>query len=235
MAKMRECPECGISVKLENLESHIRKVHPRVDVKSLLSEDDKTDILIAKKKKKKTGRPFDDHERKRWALAGSIVVVIALVVIFVVAAMPPPGSGGNLVGKPAPLFVYNDVDNQRYVLNDHIGPRLILLEFFYTQCSWCIQMHPNIQELYAHYGWGDKLDIVSISANSDDSFEDVRNYRDTHGSNWTFISAPESLGETYQVTGTPTMYLIDYKGIVVEKIYGYKSVDSMEEIIDSYL
>ncbi len=234
MAKMRECPECGISVKLENLEMHIKKVHPRADVKALLSEDDKTEIMIEKKKKKKTGKPFDKQERKRWAVAGVIVVVIALVVIFVVAALPPPGND-SIVGEPAPLFVYNDVDNQPYVLNDHIGPRPILLEFFYTECSWCIEMHPNLEELHAFYGWGDRVEIVSISADSRDTFADVRNFRDLHGSNWTFISAPESLGDTYQVTGTPTMYLIGKDGIVKEKIYGYKSVDAMKAIIDEYL
>ena len=235
MAKMKDCPVCGIGVKLENLEIHLKKVHPRVNVNAYLSEDDKTEISVAKKKERKTASPFDDRERRRWAIAGIIAVVIVMALVVVMAMAPPGDDGGSVVGEPAPLFIHNDVDNIPYNLNSHIGPRLILLEFFSTECSWCIEMQPNLEELHEYYGYGNQVEIVSISADSDDSFADVRGYRDIHGSNWTFISAPESLAGEYGVTATPTMFLIGYDGIVLEEIVGYKAVGAMKNIINDHL
>ncbi len=234
MAKMKNCPVCGIGVKLENLEKHIKRVHPRANVNAHLTESDKTEIRIAKKRKK-TASPFDERERRRWAMAGIVVAAVVAVFVILLAITPPHASDGNIVGNPAPLFVYNDVDNQPYNLNSRIGSRLILLEFFYTQCSWCLELYPNLEELHAFYGNGDQLEIVSISADSRDSFEDVRNFRDLHGAEWTFISAPDSLGDTYGVSVTPMMFLIDYDGTVVEQITGYKTVSAMKSIINEHL
>ncbi|MCK4445410.1 MAG: hypothetical protein KAW09_12755, partial [Thermoplasmata archaeon] len=73
MAKMKKCPVCGVGVKLENLETHIKKVHPRVNVKAYLSDDDVTVIKVAKKKEKKAAKPFEEQERRRWMIAGALI------------------------------------------------------------------------------------------------------------------------------------------------------------------
>jgi thiol-disulfide isomerase/thioredoxin len=235
MATMRECPVCGIRVKLENLEGHLKKVHPNVKVDALLTDDDKTDIKIAKKKQLKTGAPFEDAERKRWAIGGVIIaIVVALILVFM--ALPPPIDDGIVEpGDLAPPFRYSDVDNEPYDLNAHIGNHLILLEFFYTECHWCIEIHPNLEELYTYYGNGAQVELVSISADSRDSFEDVRGYRDVHGSAWTFIASPESLSDTYGISATPTLFLIDLDGYILEKVVGYKTTQQLKDIIDPHL
>ena len=235
MATMKECPVCGIRVKLENLEGHLKKVHPNAKVDAVLSEDDRTDIKIAKKKQMKTGAPFEDAERRRWAI-GAVIIAIVISVILILMAFPPAAvDGGDLVGGQAPTFKYSDVDNVPYDLNLHIGNHLILIEFFSTECYWCIELHPNLEEAYAYYGNGAQVEFVSISGHSDDSFEDVRNFRDMHGSAWTFIAAPESLTVTWEITATPTMYLIDIDGTVIKKMVGFKTVEQLKDEIDPYL
>lgn len=236
MATMRECPVCGIRVKLENLEGHLKKVHPNAKVDAVLSEDDKTDIKIAKKKVKKTSQPFEAQERRRWAIAGVVVVAIVSLLIIAMIWLPEnEESPTSLLDTPAPLFEYNDVDNVPYVLNEHMGNRLILIEFFYTECSWCLKMHPNLEQVWADYGYGDEVEIVSISGDSRDLLEEVRAFRDIHGSNWTFIKSPESLAETYLIGATPTTFLIDENGIIKEVMVGYKTVQQLHDIIEPYL
>lgn len=236
MATMRECPVCGIRVKLENLEGHLKKVHPNVKLDKALTEEDRTDIRIAKKKERKTSQPFEAHERRRWAIAGIVVVAIVSLLIIAMIALPEnEESPTSLLDTPAPLFKYNDVDNVPFDLNEHIGNRLILVEFFATECSWCLKMHPNLEEVWADYGYGDEVEIVSISGSSEDLLEEVRAFRDVHGGNWTFIKSPESLAETYLVSATPTTFLIDKNGIIKEVMVGYQTVQQLHDTIEPYL
>jgi thioredoxin-related protein len=235
MATMKECPVCGIRVKLENLEGHLKKVHPSAKVDTVLSEDDKTDIRIAKRKQNKSGVPFENAERRRWAL-GAIIIAIIISVILIFMALPPPVEPGVVrVGEPVPSFTYSDVDNVPYDLNSHIGNHLILIEFFYTECLWCIQIHPNLEEIYTYYGSGSQVGFVSISGNPDDSLEDVRNYRDTHGSAWPFVKSPASLADTWGVSATPTMFLVDIDGTLLEKIVGFQTVEQLKDKISKHL
>src|SRR3989304_9699704 len=45
----KKCPVCGVSVKLENLERHVRNQHPRasVDLTSLLSAEERMETTRA--------------------------------------------------------------------------------------------------------------------------------------------------------------------------------------------
>lgn len=235
MATMKECPVCGIRVKLENLETHVKKVHPRAKVDAVLTEEDKTDIKIAKKKERKTAKPFEDRERRRWAVAGVLIAVIVASLIILLAVLSPQSGVHALKGKDVPLFTYGDVDGNAYILNEHIGDTPVLIEFFYTECGYCIQMVPNMAELYAFYGNGAEVEFVSISADDRDLQQDVWNFKEQHGSPWTHIKAPASLGETYKVSGTPTFFIVDKSGVVREVAVGLQSVETMKDLIEPYL
>jgi thiol-disulfide isomerase/thioredoxin len=232
---MKECPVCGIRVKLENMETHIKKVHPRAKIDAVLTEDDKTDIKIAKKKERKTAKPFEDRERRRWAIAGILITVIVASLFILFAVLSPQTGAHPMKGRDVPLFTYGDVDGNAYTLNEHIGDSPIMIEFFYTQCGYCIQMAPNMVELHAFYGYGADVEFVSISADSQDLLQDVRNFRDLHSSTWTHIKAPTSLGSTYEVTGTPTFFIVNKAGVIKEVEVGLKSVQFMKDLIEPYL
>lgn len=233
MATMKECPVCGIRVKLENIEGHIKKVHPSAKVDAVLSEDDKTSIKIAKKKVQKTAQPFEDRERKRWIGAGLVIAVIVVALVFYLSTLPVGGPGCDLEGEDAILFTRGDVDGVPYDLNAHIGSKPILIEFFYTQCSACLSMAPVMDDLYAYYEWGAEVEFVAISSDSRDSTSDVRNYRDAHGSNWTFIwDSSTAIASDYCVPGTPTFVLIDTDGTIAKWWYKTRDYNTMISIIN---
>lgn len=233
MATMKECPVCGIRVKLENMEGHLKKVHPRAKVDTILTEEDKTDIKIAKKKQKKQARPFEDQERRKWAITAIIIVVIVILAIFLLSMLQDGGPGCDLEGEDAILFTRGDVEGNQYSLNAHIGPRPILIEFFYTECGACISMAPTMNALYANYNYGEDVEFVSISSHNEDSVENVRAYMISHGSNWTHIwDSSFNLATEYCAPGTPTFVLIDTDGTIAEWWYKTRSYDDMISIID---
>lgn len=238
MAKMKKCPVCGTNVKLENLETHIRKVHPRVDAKAYLSEDDKTTIKIARKKEKKAAQPFEEQERRRWLIAGFLILVIVIPLIFIFSTAPAPGPGCD-PGEDAIPFRLGDVDNNVYDLNMKIGQKqLIVLEFFQTSCSWCQGMAADLADLHEYYHWGETVEFVSISSSSADSIQQVRGFRDTYAgdTNMTYIyDSSHSLSGDYCVTNTPTTVYIDSNGKIVKWSQGAKDFDQMVSIIDDLL
>jgi cytochrome oxidase Cu insertion factor (SCO1/SenC/PrrC family) len=239
MATMRECPVCGIRVKLENLEVHLKNVHPRVEVDATLTKEDKTAIKVVKKKKQKQMQPFEERERRRWIMAGALIVVIVVVIIALMSILPPgPGNCSieDLKGESPPEIDVGDVAGNQYVLYDHIGDKPILIEFFYTECLWCKNISPHLNAVYANYGYGDQLEIVSISADPEDSVQTVRAFKEYHNSDWTFIwDSSFTLDDDYCVEGTPSLFLIGMDGNVVEVIHGYKNSTEMIEIIDPYV
>ena len=239
MATMRECPVCGVRVKLENMEAHLKKVHPRAKVDVALTKEDKTAIKVVKKKQQRQMAPFEERERRRWILAGALIVVIVAVIVVFLSILPPiPGACDiqDLKGKDPPEIDVGDVNGNQYVLYDHIGDKPILIEFFHTECSYCKDMAPHLNTVYANYGYGEQLEMVSISAYPEDSVQTVRAFKEYHNSDWTFIwDSSFTLDDDYCVTGTPSLFLVGMDGKIVEVIHGYASSGQLIQIIDPYV
>jgi thiol-disulfide isomerase/thioredoxin len=239
MATMKECPVCGIRVKLENLEAHLKKVHPRVEVDATLTKEDKTAIKVVKKKKQKRMQPFEERERRRWIMAGALIVVIVVVIIALMSILPPgPGNCNpeDLRGESPPEIDIGDIGGNQYVLYDNIGEKPVLIEFFSTTCSHCKDMAENLTPVYTYYGNGDRLEIVSISPYPDDSIQTVRAFKEYHNSDWTYIwDSSFSLDDDYCVDVTPYSFLVGKDGKIVEVLRGAHTTDQLIEIIDPYV
>ncbi|MFQ5884049.1 MAG: TlpA family protein disulfide reductase [Thermoplasmata archaeon] len=239
MAKMRECPVCGIHVKTENLESHLKRVHPRVKVDVSLTEEDKTAIKIAKKEERKRMAPFEERERKKWILAGVIVSVLIVTLVILLSSFGPGGPGCDLEGEDAIYFLTGDVEGNMIDLDDLILTKdLIVLEFFQTSCPACQDMVPIMHDLHEHYNYGEKVEFVAISSSSEDSVQIVREFRDSDrgGSNMTYIwDSSYSIGTKYCMTHTPTYVFIDGDGIIVKWFVGGRDFDTMVSMIDPFL
>ncbi len=70
---MRECPECGSSVKLENMKRHYANVHPGKDPAAAISEEEHREIV-------RSSRPSGSAQiRATW-------LKVALVAVVIVAA-----------------------------------------------------------------------------------------------------------------------------------------------------
>src|SRR3990172_4788235 len=74
----KKCPVCGVSVKLENLERHVRNQHPRTN----LGEDQ---ILSAAERKRVKGASATPH--RGMTPAGKRVVAVVSVILVLVLAL----------------------------------------------------------------------------------------------------------------------------------------------------
>jgi hypothetical protein len=90
----RQCPVCGVAVKLENLERHVENVHPRQKSSLPISADDRR---IIQNKRRGSARGF--HLRRSTLI---VALAIPLLVGGIIAAYPllPTGGGGPIHWHP---------------------------------------------------------------------------------------------------------------------------------------
>lgn len=192
-----ECPVCGITVKVENLEAHLRKVHPgkKVDIDEL--------DLPRMRKPKKVRAVAGTRAWQKWVALMVVLIVVAVVVILVL----PPGAEEE--PNYAPNFEVNDVEGQHFSLNLNIGPKPILIEFFNPNEEDSKEMASNMTNVSAAFG--SSVKIVSLSERID---SELRYFRDYYGADWTYAHAELKVLQDYGVSQLPTYVLVDKKGII---------------------
>jgi hypothetical protein len=217
--KTVECPVCGISVKVENVENHLKKVHPgkKVDVEEL--------DLPRVKRPKRIGAYPGSRAWQKWAALVVVLVVVAVVVLL----MLPPGEEEEEPNY-APNFEVNDTDGQHFSLNLNIGPRPILLEFFDSNEVDSKDMASVMTNLSAQYG--SQLKIVSLSWRIDLELIAFKSY---YGADWTFAHASQDVIDDYGVTEYPSYFLLDTSGIIRWEFTGKMYLEDMTGFIDPWI
>jgi thiol-disulfide isomerase/thioredoxin len=118
-------------------------------------------------------------------------------------------------GLLAPDFTASDINGQMISLHDFRG-KFVLLDFWASWCSPCMQDMSTIKELRAKYS-DDKLVIISSNYDRDSSIF-IRTV-EKNQLNWIHIFRNEDLSKIYGGTGSlPMMFLIDKSGKIIYSI-----------------
>jgi cytochrome c biogenesis protein CcmG, thiol:disulfide interchange protein DsbE len=124
------------------------------------------------------------------------------------------GARPYLAGKAAPDFTVSDGTSSIH-LADYRG-KVILLNFWWSQCAPCIQEMPGLLDL--HHDRPD-LAILAVSIDEDpDSY--TRFITRRHVDLITVRDPNQTAAKLYHTEGWPETYIIDRKGIVRRKIVG---------------
>jgi len=150
------------------------------------------------------------HKRRNYAIL-ALVTALLVIIIIGVASIPPYGVQ---VGQQAPDFSISDINNANFHLAAMKG-KPALLEFMATSCGACANQAPILSQLYSIHGM--HVEFVSISIDpTTDQPSVLTTYATTYNNPWTWIrdTSTPPIGQTYGVTGTPTMFILDSDGIV---------------------
>lgn len=199
MAKMKRCPVCGSPVKVENLERHLKKVHPGEDVDIGLSKDEQKRIKAKERK---------GVSRREGAVVAIIAIIIAVIIILALTIEPD-----TLVGEQAPHFSIEDVESSLvYQLPNAFYGEVVLLEFFYPDCGACQAFMPTMNNLYSNYY--QDVDFISIDVNKDDTKQIVKDFKVQYSSGgWIYsIDVMGTISKDYKVDATPKTFIIDIRG-----------------------
>ncbi|MBX9622797.1 MAG: TlpA family protein disulfide reductase [Gemmataceae bacterium] len=135
-----------------------------------------------------------------------------------------------VVGKPAPEVVGTTVDGKTVKLSDYKG-KVVLLDFWFTGCPPCRAMIPHERELVSKLK-GRPFELVSVSTDAEK--EDLTSFLGRFPMPWThWYDGPDGkVAQTYRVKASPTLYLIDAKGVIRKRWVGVPGGDPKSTIID---
>jgi thiol-disulfide isomerase/thioredoxin len=124
-------------------------------------------------------------------------------------------SNSPLVGRPAPDFMLRAIDDaglgkvQR--LSDLQG-KTVLLDFFASWCGPCRQQAPIVDRLARRLSGG-KLAVFGV--NTSDQLADAQHYLADHPASYPILfDGDNAAANAFEVSGLPTLLVIDARGIV---------------------
>jgi len=161
--------------------------------------------------------------RKNIQLVLTILFVLIASVVLIVFLREDRGSTIKTArpiqpGVEAPDFTFPDLNGREVSLSDHRG-KVVLVNIWATWCPPCRQEMPSMQRLYEKFK-GENFEILAIGIDSEGR-EAVAPFMRKMSLTFPALLDPgETIRPLYGITGVPESFIIDKKGIVVEKIIG---------------
>ena len=154
-------------------------------------------------------------------ITGAALLAIAGVAVLIAGTGSGGGSSDSYTpndeglietGASAPAFTAQTVDGGGNVSVGGGGNgQATLLVFFATWCPHCQNEAPIISDLADQ---NDDLRVVMVGMDVQDNPQKVQEFVRNYGIEGSAVYEP-SLGQQYQVTGYPTVYVLDGSGRVV--------------------
>lgn len=136
------------------------------------------------------------------------------------------------VSKPSPRWEAEDFSGEKHTLDDYHG-KVILLDFWYRGCPWCIRAMPMIKKVAEHFK---NVNVAIIGVNTDKERTDAIFVIQKMNPPYPNLEG-RGLVKQYGVTAYPTFIVIDRNGLVRRILVGYEPslTEKLIEIIESLL
>lgn len=113
-------------------------------------------------------------------------------------------------GEKARSFKYPDLDNRSINLEDYLGKKLVLLNFFATWCGRCNWETPVLVKLYSEY---QPRGVEFIRINVMEKKEKVEDFKKSHGMTFPVLADESAeVSRLYGIKYVPANILIDKQG-----------------------
>jgi thiol-disulfide isomerase/thioredoxin len=122
----------------------------------------------------------------------------------------------QLVGDPSPAWEAEDLEGSPRRLEDFRG-QVLVLDFWYRGCGWCIRAMPQIKEIAAHF---EGRPVAVLGMNNGDRIEDAQFVIDAMELNYEILIAPD-VADRYEIRGFPTLLILDQEGVVRDVHVGW--------------
>lgn len=135
-------------------------------------------------------------------------------------------SGILNAGEPAPLFSGYDLNSNRQINLADFRGKVILLDFWASWCTPCLESLPAYDRLRAELGTED-FDVISI--NVDENIQDALDFLEERPVSFPVIADPEGeIGIPYRIRTLPRSFILDRQGQIIS---AFNSFDEGDENI----
>jgi len=143
--------------------------------------------------------------------------------------------------KAAPVFHLSDSNGKKVQISDFRG-KVVLVNFWATECGGCVLEIPSFIEL--HHAYGDK-GFTALGISADIPYEGLKNEHEAWGKvrpfvssnhvNYPIVMGNEAVIKSYGFASYPATYLIDKSGRIAATYVGIVSKDDVEANIKRLL
>ncbi|MCP3903832.1 MAG: TlpA family protein disulfide reductase [Planctomycetes bacterium] len=139
----------------------------------------------------------------------------------------------RILGRAAPTWALTDLDGREHRLSDYAG-RVIVLDFWYKNCGWCIRAMPQVRSLVRRFAG---RPVAVLGMNTDREEADARSVTEQLEFNYPTLLADRDLARAYGVQAYPTLLVVDGHGVVryVHRGYSWRLEKELAEVIEELL
>ncbi|MBQ9804945.1 MAG: hypothetical protein IJW49_00325 [Clostridia bacterium] len=117
-----------------------------------------------------------------------------------------------VLGSVVHDFKFTDSDGEEHILSEILeDKKAVMLNFWYTTCSWCVEEFPAIEQAYLEYY--DDVEILALDTLGDAN-TDIASFKNTYGLSFPMGAFDENAYYAYGASGYPTTVMIDRYGVV---------------------
>ncbi len=134
-------------------------------------------------------------------------------------------------GKIAPEWTLKDPDGNSHSLTDYRG-KIVLLDFWATWCGPCRQEMPKLQKVHEEYS-AENVAVIGISTREKG---DPEKFMSKNNYTYQLLLNGEKITEKYNVSGLPTLYIINQDGEIIYSKVGIKvgrKVNGYQKIVNT--
>jgi len=137
-----------------------------------------------------------------------------------------------VVDHPSPDWEATDMAGKPHSLKEY-GGKVVVLDFWYRGCGWCIRAMPQIKQLAEDFK---QKPVAVLGMNTDREPKDAQFVIDAMDLNYATLKAT-GLPEKYKVQGFPTLIVIDQAGVIRRVHVGYSPTlrQDVGKLIESLL
>jgi len=160
------------------------------------------------------------------------------VMLFLVSVSAPPAwplDAGVGVGQPVPEFSLPGLDGVPVSFEKEIRGKapLTMLFFMTTACSACFDELKELDE-FVRRNPG-KVDVWCVAVDLRGATT-VGPYQETNRFRVTYLIDPKfSLPRTFGFNYTPSLAIVDPRGVVLHKKGGYSPTESLSDVIRTFI
>ena len=158
--------------------------------------------------------------------------ILLLSVLFTASTMADPE---EYKGQILPDFSADTINGTTFTLSESLKTHdLVLINFWATWCGPCCMEFPFLETAWEQYG--DRVDVIALSIEGSDSFDNLINFASQYGLNFSIGRDESHIFDSMGGNAIPTTLIVDRNMQVVAVEIGSKSsVNEFTTLFDSLL
>ena len=129
----------------------------------------------------------------------------------------------------APGFSLPDTRGKMVKLSDYKG-KLVVMPFFATWCPPCRKEMPTIQKLYEELKSNKKIAIIAVGIDRGGKDKIISFAKENGLTFKILVDEDNKVANSYGVSNIPTVFIIDKKGRIIEKVVGSRDWSDKETV-----